>query len=75
MERFQGGLFFKAHRVLYHSTLGSRVITEKKEERGMNLYEPSYSEAVSTPPFWSPTTGENLHAVTQSSCPLNLVQG
>jgi len=26
MKRFRGGLVFKAHRWLYHSTLGSRVI-------------------------------------------------
>ena len=28
--RFRGGLVFKAHRFLYHSTLGSRVIKKKK---------------------------------------------
>ena len=28
---FQGGLVFKAHRFLYHSTLGSRVIKKKKK--------------------------------------------
>ena len=32
LKRFRGGLVFKAHRLLYHSTLGSRVIT--KEEKG-----------------------------------------
>jgi len=31
VERFRGGLVFKAHRLMYHSTLGSRVITKKKE--------------------------------------------
>ena len=30
MERFRGGLVLKAHRLLYHSTLGSRVIKKKK---------------------------------------------
>ena len=30
MKRFRGGLVFKAHRLLYYSTLGSRVITKKK---------------------------------------------
>ena len=30
MQRFRGGLVFKAHRLFYHSTLGLRVI--KKEE-------------------------------------------
>ena len=31
MHRFRGGLVFKAHRRLYHSTLGSRVIKKKKK--------------------------------------------
>jgi len=29
MQRFRGGLVFKAHRLVYHSTLGSRVIKKK----------------------------------------------
>ena len=33
MQRFRGGLVFKAHRLLNHSTLGFRVIRTKKEER------------------------------------------
>ena len=28
---FRGGLVFKAHRLVYHSTLGLRVIKKKKE--------------------------------------------
>ena len=32
MKRSRGGLVFKAHRLVYHSTLGWRVI--KKEEEG-----------------------------------------
>ena len=31
MERFRGGLVFKAHRLLCHSILGSRVINKKKK--------------------------------------------
>ena len=30
VQRFQGGLVFKAHRLLYHSNLGLRVIKKKK---------------------------------------------
>ena len=30
MQRFRGGLVFKAHRLLYHSTLGLRVKKKKK---------------------------------------------
>jgi len=31
VKRFRGGLVFKAHRLLYHSTLGLRVIKKKKK--------------------------------------------
>ena len=31
--RFRGGLVFKAHRRVYHSTLGLRVIMKKKKTR------------------------------------------
>jgi len=31
VQRFRDGLVFKAHRLLYHSTLGVRVIKKKKE--------------------------------------------
>ena len=31
MKRFREGLVFKAHRLLYHSTLGLRVIKKKKK--------------------------------------------
>ena len=30
--RFRGGLVFKAHRLLHHSTLGLRVIKKKKKD-------------------------------------------
>ena len=30
MKRFRGGLVFKAHKLVYHSTLGLRVIKKKK---------------------------------------------
>jgi len=32
VKRFRGGLVFKAHRLVYHPTLGSRVIKKKEEE-------------------------------------------
>jgi len=32
VERFQGGLVFKAYRLLCHSTLGLRVIETKKKK-------------------------------------------
>ena len=31
VQRFRGGLVFKAHRILYHSTVDSRVIKKKRE--------------------------------------------
>jgi len=33
VNRFRGGLVFKAHRLVYHSTLGSRVIKKKKKKK------------------------------------------
>ena len=36
MKRFRGGLAFKAHRLVYHSTLGLRVINKKKEPSRLN---------------------------------------
>ena len=33
MERFRGEFVLKAHRLLYHSPLGSRVIKKKKSWR------------------------------------------
>jgi len=30
VQRFRGGLVFKAHRLLYHSTLGLRVIKKRR---------------------------------------------
>jgi len=34
VERFRGGLVFKAHRFLYNSTLGSRFMREKRRGQG-----------------------------------------
>jgi len=33
VKRFRGGLVFKAHRLLYHSTLGLRVLKKKKKKK------------------------------------------
>ena len=35
VNRFRGGLVFKADRLLYHSTLGLRVIKKKKKHTGL----------------------------------------
>ena len=35
VKRFRGGLVFKAHGLLYHSTLGSRAIKKKKKDRDL----------------------------------------
>ena len=32
MKRFRGGLVFKAHRLVHHSTLGWRVIKKREDE-------------------------------------------
>jgi len=49
VQRCRGGLVFKAHRLLYHSTLGLRVIQKMKEETpsaragfGLKVQGPGY---------------------------------
>ena len=42
VKRFRGGLVFKAHRWLYHSTLGSRVIKKKRRLTEASLKENSH---------------------------------
>ena len=37
VQRFRGGLVFKAHELLYHSTLGSRVL-KKRKRRTMQVH-------------------------------------
>ena len=37
MQRFRGGLVFKAHRLLYDSTLGLRVLKKKKKKKVSSL--------------------------------------
>ena len=40
MKQFRGGLVFKAHRLVYHSTVGSRVMMqEKKKDLGHRNFE------------------------------------
>ena len=46
MKRFRGGLVCKAHRFLYHSTLGSRVIKKNKTPGEQNLGERSEKRIV-----------------------------
>ena len=40
MKRFRRGFVFKAHRRLFHSNLGSRVIKMKKRELGLTVAAP-----------------------------------
>ena len=35
VQRFPGGLVFKAHRLVYHSTLGWRVLKKKKKKKNV----------------------------------------
>ena len=37
VKRFRGGLVFKDHILVYHSTLGLRVIKKKKKKVGVDL--------------------------------------
>ena len=45
VKRFRGGLVTKAHRWLYHATLGSRVIKKKKRHLGTRGKRPEIRAA------------------------------
>jgi len=47
VQRFRGGLVFKDHRLLYHSTLGLRVIKKKKKKRRLH-HTPPYFRGLHT---------------------------
>jgi len=40
VQWFRGGLVFKAHRPVYHSTLGVRVTKKNKELKGLSGFKP-----------------------------------
>ena len=51
LERFREGLVFQAHRLLYHATLGLRVMKKGKEVWGVG-YPPAHgfpNESIPTP--------------------------
>ena len=50
MKKFRGGLVFKAHRLVYHSTLGSRVIKKKKKDVAAVEHERGFRHCVVDPP-------------------------
>ena len=63
LQRFRGGLVFKAHRLLYHSTLGLSVINKKKARnlfdpprKRESLYWKAEAERRGRTPFLIPTT-------------------
>ena len=64
VKRFRGGLVFKAHRLLHHSTLGLRVI--KKDLRGLeaNLL-PRFREEVLLRDLCLVRRGVSRHLETQ----------
>ena len=49
MKRFRVGLVFKAHRLLYHSALGSRVMKEKKKVEELGLRSEGAPQPVALP--------------------------
>ena len=77
VTRFRGGLEFKAHRLLYHSTLGLRVIKKTKlclSQSGLlNMRRPEVNSLMcGTPPSTfdvktnsqSDSDGDSIHEIT-----------
>jgi len=51
VKRFQGGLVFKVHRLLYHSTLDLRVIKKKREEGSEALPQSGWGQVCESGPL------------------------
>ena len=53
VQRFRGELVFKAHRLLYHSTLGLRVIKQSREESALSYSAAELESFCELDQFWS----------------------
>jgi len=60
VKRFRGGLVVKAHRLLYHSNLGLRVIKKKKKVRTETgaPHAPISGKETAYPPLLNVATGD-----------------
>ena len=67
MKRFRGGLVFKAHRLVYHSTLGLGVTKKKKEDtcrRGVAFRNAAFiGSRVQGSGFWVKGSGFTVQAL------------
>ena len=66
----RGGLVFKAHRRLYHSTLGLRVVRKKKKILNLRYHQPSEWDQIacfsSLDLYWtSPESGATVVQITR----------
>ena len=68
VKRFRGGLVFKAHRLWYHPTLGSRIIKKKKKQAPLPWHgEEPLPPAPPPPPPESQIPPLRLEAIRKSA--------
>jgi len=72
VKRFRGGLVFKAHRLVYHTTLGLRVI--KKKKFGVSPHAPCQSpracrQKSTAPSLWELTFADDSPERSQRKVP------
>ena len=53
VQRFRGGLVFKAHRLVYHSTIGLIVIKKKKKKNKKKKKKKKKTSLSAPRPSWS----------------------
>ena len=66
VKRFRGGLVCKAHRLLYHSTLGLRVIKKKKDGWNVCLSDDADDTKLSLPPGMTTPVHSRTWSTTSS---------
>ena len=60
LKRFRGGLVFRAHRLLYHSTLGSRVKRENRSTPASHRTSKGFCEETGRGGSIGPTAGNTV---------------
>jgi len=70
VNQFRGGLVFKAHRLVYHSTLGLRVIKKKKTSAAVAAH--IFTNLSSDPLMMNFPSGEKATECTLSAWPVCL---
>ena len=67
VQWFRGGLVFKAHRLVYHSTLDLRVIKKKKERIHSSFESLRKNDSLRGGDIWQPRVYQRSRSLAQTT--------